>query len=318
MILDRLRKKGLISPPSFVLSNCQFLTIIGSVAYGVADTAVKIKLSDNDVYGFCIPPKDYMFVQLRGEIPGFGTRGPSFDEYIKHGVVDPDGNGGTGQEWDFTIFNIIKYFDLCMDGNPNMIDTLFTREEHVLHCTTIGRMFRDNRKLFISKRIWNTFRGYSMGQMKKMTDRTAKGARVEIINKFGYDVKFAYNIIRGFDEVHQLMETGEMDIQRAKEVMKSIRRGEWKIEEVVDFAKKKCAELDVAYTNCKLPEHPPELEIKQLLIQCLEEHYGSLSSVIQQPNWSIEALTKIDMLLDQYRGRLAESSVRKKPWWKFW
>lgn len=75
------------------------------------------------------------------------------------------------KEWDLQIFSIVKFFELCRQNNPNMIDTLFTPENCVIHCTQIGRMVRDNRKLFLSKEAWKKFRGYAHAQLKKMNDK---------------------------------------------------------------------------------------------------------------------------------------------------
>lgn len=176
MLLDELTKKGLIRAPDFVVSNTAYLTIMGSHAYGVADTSVKSKIPDCDCYGFCIPKRDMLFPHLRGEVLGFGTPGPRFEQYQQHQIFDTDAHGGRGQEWDLQIFNIIKYFELCRQGNPNLIDSLFTPEECVIHCTKMGRMVRDNRKLFISKEIWSKFRGYAYSQLKKMDSKEIMSA----------------------------------------------------------------------------------------------------------------------------------------------
>jgi predicted nucleotidyltransferase len=294
MILDNLQKKGLINPPPYVLSNTMYLTITGSHAYGCADTAVKSKMPDMDTYGFCIPAKETLFPHTAGHIiaygekPGtvitFGSRPKGFEQWIKHGIVDKDAHGGSGQEYDFTIMNIVKYLELCRDNNPNMLDTLFTREECVLHCTNVGRMVRDARKDFVSKRIWKKFRGYAFSQLSKMEDKNAEGARVEIIEKFGYDVKFAYNVVRLLDEAEQLLLTGDMDLQRAKEAMKSVRRGEWKPQDIRAFFMEKDKAMEALYVNSKMREVPDEAKLKILLKNCLEEHYGSLDKVLDIPN----------------------------------
>ena len=70
MLLDKLEKKGLITPPPFVVSNCMYMTIMGSHAYGVADTSVKDKIPDYDVYGFCMPPKDVLFPHFEAKFSG--------------------------------------------------------------------------------------------------------------------------------------------------------------------------------------------------------------------------------------------------------
>jgi len=55
VVID-LEQKKLICPPKWLPANVHYLTIMGSVAYGVSADA-----SDMDVYGFCIPPKEVVF-----------------------------------------------------------------------------------------------------------------------------------------------------------------------------------------------------------------------------------------------------------------
>lgn len=83
MLLNNLQKKGLIHPPSWLPNNCQYLTIMGSVAYGCSSDT-----SDNDIYGFAISQKEDLFPHLRGEIPGFGKQKQRFDQWQEHRVYD--------------------------------------------------------------------------------------------------------------------------------------------------------------------------------------------------------------------------------------
>ncbi len=366
MLLDKLHKKGLINPPSFVLSNACYVTISGSHAYGVADTNVKTTAPDMDVYGFCIPPKDYIFPMHRGEIPGFGTPGPTFQQWQQHHIKDEDAHGGRGQEWDLQVFNIVKFFELCRGNNPNMIDSLFTPENCVLHCTRIGQMVRDRRRLFLAKHAWNTFRGYAASQLHKMTSKETLGvaqefrsyedslniphdttfaevedeisrrkkemastsklvhltdqqlhgyhrefqghversSRFEFTKIKNFDTKFGYHLVRLFDEVEQILLTHDIDLQRSREVLKAIRRGDWTIQQIKDYVDAKTPALEAAYVSCTLPDKPDEKALKELLVQCLEEHYGSLGAVFQQPDWSVDALKKIDQLIEDVRTRL--------------
>jgi len=172
MILHDLAKRGLIDPPNFVIDNTHYLTIMGSHAYGVADTSVKDgKIPDFDIYGFCIPPRDYLFPHLRGEIQGFGTPGPRFEQWQKAHILDATANGGKGKEWDFQIFGLVKYFELCRENNPNMIDSLYTPQNCIIHATEVGQLVRDNRHLFLSKLAWKKFRGYAWSSLHKATTK---------------------------------------------------------------------------------------------------------------------------------------------------
>lgn len=303
-VIADLQKRGMIQPPSWMADNTHYLTIMGSHAYGVADTSVKEKIPDYDVYGFAIPPKALIFKHLTGHIPGFGPEPQGFDQYQQHHILDKEALGGKGKEWDFSIFNIVKFFELCRENNPNMIDSLFTPENCVIHCTQIGRLVRDNRRLFLSKLCWKKFRGYAASQLHKMNDKNPIGGRLEIVEKHGYDVKFAYHVIRLFDEAEQIMMEGDIDLQRAKDVMKAIRRGDWTAEQVRDWAQEKDKALEVLYTTCKLPERPPVEPLRQLLLNCLEQHYGSLQDCVAQSGWAEQALKDIDQVLNMVAGKL--------------
>src|SRR5262249_32677679 len=156
--------------------NVCYLTIMGSIAYGVADTTGEGS-SDFDVYGFCIPPKEVVFPHLAGAIWGFGKYREGmpkghFGQYQEHHIHDPSALGGAGRMYDLTIYSIVKYVQLAMECNPNLIDSLFTPEVCVLHTTRIGQLLRDNRKLFLHQGICDRFKGYAYAQIHKMQTKT--------------------------------------------------------------------------------------------------------------------------------------------------
>jgi predicted nucleotidyltransferase len=284
VILNKLKEKGLILPPHWLPTNTQYLTIMGSVAYGVSSNS-----SDNDIYGFCIPPKDDVFPHLRGEVPGFGKQVQRFECWEEHHIFD----GETQKEYDLTVYSIVKYFQLCMQNNPNMIDSLFTPRRCVLHSTQIGEMVRENRKMFLHKGCWHRFKGYAYSQLNKMKNRNPQGKRKALIEKHGYDTKFAYHIPRLLHEVEMIMVEGDLDLQRNREQLKAIRRGEWTKEEVLNYCQEKEIQLEAVYNECTLPYGPDENKIKGLLLNCLEHHYGSLDRVIHAPDRYESALREI-------------------------
>ena len=169
-IVKELTKRGLIQPPAFLADNIQYLTMMGSVAYGVSSDT-----SDCDVYGFCIPPRDELFPHLRGEIEGFGRQKKRFHQWQQHHIKDPEAAGGKGKEYDFGVYNIVRYFDLCMNCNPNMIDSLFTPVDCVLHTTAVGELVREKRRMFLHKGCYHKLRGYAFSQLHKMDIKQHKG-----------------------------------------------------------------------------------------------------------------------------------------------
>ena len=153
--VQQLVKRGLISPPPFVPGSVQYEVIMGSEAYGVSSDD-----SDRDVYGFCVPPKAIVFPHTAGAIHGFGRQKQEFQQYQQHHIQDDEAKGGKGVEYDFAIYNIVKYFSLCMECNPNMIDSLFVPQRCVLYITKIGSMVRDARRTFLHKGVWHKLKGY--------------------------------------------------------------------------------------------------------------------------------------------------------------
>jgi predicted nucleotidyltransferase len=277
----------------------QYEVLMGSEAYGVSSGD-----SDRDIYGFCIPPKHVVFPHLAGEILGFGRQKKRFEQYQQHHVYDPDALGGRGVEYDFSIYNIVKYFQLCMDNNPNMLDSLFVPERCVLYSTKIGDMVRTERRIFLHKGSWFKLKGYSFGQMRKMKNKTPEpgSKRYEDIQKHGFDQKYAYHIVRLLNEAEQILIEHDLEIDRNREQLKAIRNGEWTQEQVVEYFHRKEAELETAYTTSSLRHSPDEDQIKALLLSCLEEYYGSLD--VAPPDAEKQALREIDAVLSKVRNRL--------------
>jgi len=301
----RLTDKAIAHPPRWLPTNTQYETLMGSVAYGVSSDT-----SDMDIYGFCIPHKDDVFPHLRGEIPGFGHQHQRFEQYQEHHLQDPDALAGHGRTYDIQIFSIVKYFDLLMQNNPNIIDSLFTPINCVLHCTTIGNMVRENRKKFLHKGSWFKFKGYAYSQLHKIaTKNPPVGKRKEIVDKFGYDTKFAYHVVRLLTEVEQIMLEGDINLQQNNEQLKSIRRGEWTEPQIKSWAEAKEKELEVLYVNSKIQHKPDEPFIRQLLLNCLEQHYGSLDQCIVNPDAATVAINQIADILVKFQKRGSYESL---------
>ena len=119
------------------------------------------------------------------------------------------------------------------------------------------------------------------------------------LKEHGYDVKFAYHVVRLLNEVEQILEHGDMDLMLNNEQLKSIRRGDWKIEDIEGYFKDKERGLEILYNKSKLPHKPREKEIKQLLLNCLEEHYGSLDGLIQRPDQYHQMVADIRKIVER-------------------
>jgi predicted nucleotidyltransferase len=290
--LRLLHDRGLTNAPKWLPDNTHYEVITGSVAYGVSSDT-----SDMDVLGFAIPPKETLFPHLAGEILGFGTQRPRFDQFQQHHIECDDKN------YDVTIYSIVKFFQLCMENNPNMVDTLFVPQRCVLFCSSVAQLVRDNRRLFLHKGSYHKFRGYAYSQLHKIGTKAnaSNPKRQASIEAHGYDVKFAYHVVRLAQECEQILTECDLDLERSRELLKAIRRGEWTLEQLKDWFTTKERYLEELYLTSDLRHSPDEESIKRLLLQCLEQHYGSLDSAIKLETPTAKLLTEMQAVIDKYK-----------------
>lgn len=293
MLIAKLASKQLIAPPKWLADNTAYLCMMGSTAYGVSGDS-----SDMDLYGYCLPPKHLVFPHLAGEIPGFSEEVNRFEQWSQHHVVDKESR----KEYDLTVYSIVKFFRLCMDNNPNMVDALFVPRRCILHTTEIGEKVRENRHLFLHKGSYHKFRGYAYSQMNKIKDKTnsSNPKRKKTIEDFGYDTKFAYHVVRLACEAEQILVEHDLDITRDRELLKSIRRGEWTLSEIESWFSEKEKHLETLYANSSLRHSPDVDRIKSLLLECLEQHYGTISKAVSKDVSSQKLIEDMKHVIEKY------------------
>lgn len=289
-LIERLQKEKVATPPKWLSDNVMYLCQMGSVAYGCSTDD-----SDKDIYGFAVPPKEMLYKPLNQHIPGFDKL-DNFEQWQQHHIKSTS----DGNEYDFSVYNITKFFNLVMQCNPNMIDSLFVPRNCVIHSTAISEKVRENRHMFLHKGCWYKFKGYAFSQLHKMRIKNPEpgSKRYDSWVKYGYDLKFAYHIVRLLNEVEQILVEGDLDLQRNREQLKSIRRGEWSEEDIIDYFNSKEKELENVYFESALPNLPDMDQIRALLFECLEMHYDLSDTVIEDVS-SKNKLDRIQNILNE-------------------
>jgi predicted nucleotidyltransferase len=276
--------------PKWLLTNTMYLTYMGSHAYGVARPD-----SDFDVYGWAIPSKSDIFPHLEGYVHGFDPMHKPFDVWVKTAIQHKE------KEYDFQIYGIINFFRLCLDGNPNMIDSIFTPLNCILHSNEISNMVREKRHMFLSKKLFQTFKGYAYSQIKKIKHSTPQegSKRFADVEKHGFDTKYCYHLVRLISEIEQILREHDLvlDEKSRREHLKAIRNGDVKVDDIIEWASSKERELDILCTNSLLRETKATGLAKQVLLECLEQHYGSLAKAVVTKSDAEVKLEKIIQIL---------------------
>ena len=241
-----------------------------------------------------------IFPHLAGHIPGFGKQPETFDQYQKHHVLDKE----TGRSYDLTVYNIIKYFMLTSEGNPNMIDSLFIPRRCITKASSIYEHVRENRRLFLSRKVFYTFRGYANSQLAKLDvgRNRSNPKRDQSIKQFGYDTKFAYHLVRLMEECEQILMTGDLILDRDGGMYRSIRNGEWSLEKIKDWFEMKERVLTSILPEAVVPEKVDMEALRRLLIDCLEMHYGHLTEVVYDNTLADRILDALDEVRTRFGG----------------
>lgn len=277
--------------PDWLFPNIQYLTVVGSEAYGMAS-----KNSDLDLAGFCIEPKRYIFPNFYGDIVGFDNV-QQFNSYQQHHIQDPE----KSRSYDLSIYGLVKIFHLMYDGNPNAVEILFTERQNVIHASPIAEKIRSRRDLFLSKRFCFKSRMYGYSQLQKL-ERQAEGKRQDIIDEYGWDTKYQSHVYRLILMAESVLINHKLDLQENAELLKYVREGNISPDESRKWFTEKEQRLAEIEKDSTLRQLPDREAIKSLLIECIETHYGNIFE--QQP-------TIRDGIINESDIALLENLVRK-------
>ncbi|WP_134684183.1 nucleotidyltransferase domain-containing protein [Brevibacillus migulae] len=166
---------------------------------------------------------------------------------------------------DMVVYALKKYVQLAMKGNPNILELLFIDREDTLVLTAYGEELRASRGLFVTKKVFHSFGGYAIRNIRKLSERSSSD----------YDGKDASHLIRLLQTGKELLAEGAMQVKRPNwQELLAIKRGEWPLDELLAYADKCFAEMEKAYERTRLQEQADREAIEALIIRMQTEFYG--------------------------------------------
>lgn len=131
----------------FVRPNTVFLAYRGSEAHGTTlPPEDEFGTDDVDLIGAFFHPIEHYL--------GFGRR-DSFEEWVGH--------------YDIVEYEIRKLITLLLKSNPNVLSVLWLSPGSVLVSSPAYERLVENRDVFASKAVYDSFCGYATGQLRRMT-----------------------------------------------------------------------------------------------------------------------------------------------------
>lgn len=134
---------------SFVES-CVMLCYVGSTSHGTSiPNADPHGIDDVDLMAVVLPPANYLV-----------------------GLDDFEVWCQQWEELDVVVYSFHKFVRLLIKSNPNVLGTLWLRDEDYLVRLTPWRQLEESRHLFATRAAHGSFAGYANGQLQKMTSYT--------------------------------------------------------------------------------------------------------------------------------------------------
>lgn len=173
-----------------------------------------------------------LLVGYSGSI-AYGTNLPGSDIDIRGIFLNPPEEWIGSQEdseqirlddSDTVVYSLKKAMNLLLACNPNMIEILGLRPEHILFCSSEGKSILDNSNVFLSRKAIFTFNGYAVKQRRRVA------ALVEERNTSQKEIsKDMMHLIRLYAMGIELLETSRVVTYREKEhdLLMKIRGGEY-------------------------------------------------------------------------------------------
>lgn len=233
------------------------------VGSGVHGTAISGQ-DDRDEMGLCLEPRE--FVTGVSQVPSRGSDEPAsipFDQYEYHSAWEREGglaNRSGAGDLDVIIYSARKWVRLALDGNPTVLLPLFVPETEIVVATDAGHELRANAHRIASRRAAERFLGYLVSQRRAMTGEIgAHTNRPELVEKFGYDCKFAMHALRLGLQGKEYLQTGRITLPIPEPdltALREVRRGEWALPAVLEWVERLEAELRTLAKTSPLPEQP--------------------------------------------------------------
>lgn len=227
-------------------------SLVGSGVHGTS-----VESSDRDEMGLCIEPPEYVI----------GL------QHFEQAVIrsKPEGVRSGPDDTDCVIYSLRKWCRLALGGNPSMMVLLFVPDWAIVTQAPIGRELREMAPYFANRRAGRAFSNYMRDQRQKLTGekKQMRVTRTELIEKFGYDTKYASQIIRlGFQGIEFLC-TGRFTLpmpNQERERVLSIRRGEVKLTEVLEQCRDLEGCIETMTTDGPLPAEPDRKRVEAWMI----------------------------------------------------
>lgn len=229
--------------------------VVGSTLHG---TAVDDGLEDLDLMA--------VVVERPRQFVGFAP----VDTWVHR--TKPVGVRSEAGDTDLAVYGLRKYLGLALKGNPTVLLALFAPENFIRRNDVRGRQLQALAPYIVSRQAYSPFRGYMKQQHERLLGLRGQRnvTRPELVDKYGYDTKYAAHIVRLGLQGEELLLTGRMTLPMREEqraLCVEIRTGNYTLAAVSELILDAERRLDGAVQASKLREKPDYKTVEKWMLR---------------------------------------------------
>jgi predicted nucleotidyltransferase len=229
--------------------------LVGSTVHGLVLSGT----DDRDEMGVCVEPRRY--------VVGFGK----FEHWVYRSAAEREGNQGARSQagdLDLTIYSLRKWARLALQGNPTVLLLLYLPSDALVIRTNVGEELQKLASAFASRHAGKRFLGYLEAQRQRLVGERGQRDvnRVELVEKFGYDTKYAMHMLRLGHQGVEFLETGRLTLPMrgpVRDHLMAVRQGHSNLADVLA----ECTELELRL-SALLESSPLPLEPDLKTVEC--------------------------------------------------
>ena len=247
------------SPQSIAEPTTILRGLVGSTVHGLVLSGT----DDRDEMGICVEPRRY--------VVGFGK----FEQWVYRTAEEREGRAGARSQagdLDLTVYSLRKWTRLALQGNPTVLLLLFLPDDALVLRSKAGEQLQKLAPAFASRKAGRRFLGYLEAQRQRLVgERGQKDIhRPELVEKFGYDTKYAMHMLRlGYQGVEYL-ESGRLTLPIREPVrsrLMDVRRGKSNLEEVLAECTRLELRLSELLESSTLPLEPDLKTVENFVME---------------------------------------------------
>jgi predicted nucleotidyltransferase len=229
---------------------------------------------DLDIYGCYIEPPE----RILGVLP--------LEHFVWSSGSTREKN--TADDIDVTTYSLHRWGELIRKGNPAILHYLFAANA-LASSDTWDKFIGSHREQLISKRAARQYIGFAASQRMRLTGERGMGRhgqRPDLIERYGFDVKFAMHYVRLLGECRELLREHKVTLPRPeKELLIDIRTGKYTQDQVFEIGDGLAGECEQLLEKSDLPDAVNVQLLSQQIADAYQYHWRQVMAVHATDDW---------------------------------